>query len=337
MRDWLVRAWYQGHAALWLLRPLSLLYGALSGWRRVAYAQGWKPVYHSRLPVIVVGNITVGGTGKTPTVLAVVRHLQAQGWRPVILSRGYGGASAVYPLQVQPDSKASVVGDEPLLLAQLAQVPVVVDPRRARAAAWVEAQQLGDVLVCDDGLQHYALGRCLEIVVIDGARGLGNGWLLPAGPLREPARRLAQVDCLVLNGEEQPVSSWPAVPAFHLQLRPQAWQSVGTQPARQPPQAGQRVHAVAGIGNPQRFFATLAGLGLQVIPHAFADHQAYQPQDLQFGDDLPVVMTAKDAVKCQDFALPSAWQLPVLAELDDGFFALLDQRLQAVARREWKD
>ncbi|PTQ90377.1 tetraacyldisaccharide 4'-kinase [Agitococcus lubricus] len=320
MSQALVQAWYQGHWALTLLRPLSLVYRVISTVRRWGYRQGYLRSERAALPVIVVGNITAGGTGKTPLTLAIVRYLQTQGYRPAIVSRGYGGKT-VYPALVTAQSHASEVGDEPLLMAQLSGVPVVVAPKRMQAVQLIEQQQLANVIVCDDGLQHYALARDIEIAVIDGERGLGNGRLLPEGPLREPKSRLAEVDFIVVNGS---TNRWPASYAMH--LVPQGLTRVGEH-AYLPPSPPASVHAVAGIGNPARFFATVNQLGFSSINHAFADHHPFIAQDLAFNDDLAIVMTAKDAIKCQHFSALNLWQLPVHAQLDPAFFQQLHQRL----------
>ena len=248
MSQALVKAWYQGHWALTLLKPLSWLYSAITCLRRWAYQHGYLTSQRFDLPVIVVGNITAGGTGKTPLTLAIVEYLKQQGYRPAIVSRGYGGQTQ-YPAQVTLNSTAQQVGDEPLLMFLQSRVPVVVAPKRAEAVAFLQDKQLADVVVCDDGLQHYALARDIEIAVIDGARGLGNGKLLPEGALREPPSRLKTVDLIVVNGQGY---SYPQ--AFQMSLKPNQWQMVGNYPTTEPPKPLQRIHAVAGIGNPERFF-----------------------------------------------------------------------------------
>lgn len=333
MSEKLVNAWYQGHWALILLAPLSMLYRLITTIRRIAYRRGWFEVATFPLPVIVIGNITVGGTGKTPLTLALVKHLQAQGFRPAIVSRGYGGQT-LYPALVTAESQASEVGDEPLFMYQQTGVPVVVAPRRAQAVEYLVKQQLCDVVLCDDGLQHYALARDMELVVIDGERGLGNGQLLPQGPLREMPSRLDSVDLMVVNGINMDSSAQLAAHSYHpMSLEPDAWLAVG-QIHGEVPQPPQKIHALAGIGNPVRFFNALEQQGFQVLAHAFSDHHAFQASDLAFAEDLPVVMTAKDAVKCQSFNLTNAWQVPVVAKLSAAFYQQFDQQFAAVRQRK---
>ncbi len=324
MSQALVKAWYQGHWALVFFKPLSLLYRAITSVRRWAYQKGYLASQRFNLPVIVVGNITVGGTGKTPLTLAIVEFLKQQGYRPAIVSRGYGGQTE-YPAQVTINSTAQQVGDEPLLMFLQSQVPVVVAPKRAQAVAYVQAKQLADVVICDDGLQHYALARDIEIAVMDGARGLGNGKLLPEGALREAPSRLNSVDFIVVNGQ-----GYTHPQAFKMSLKPSEWQMVGDFANKEPPKPTQTIHAVAGIGNPERFFTLLEVQGFTVIKHAFADHHQFTSQDLDFGDELVIVMTAKDAVKCQSFANDKMWQVPVVAQLSDEFYKQLIDKLHNI-------
>jgi len=327
LRQWLESAWYSERAPL-LLRPLSSLYGLLLALRSALYRSGILASGHPGIPVIIVGNLTVGGTGKTPLVQWLAQQLGLQGWQVGIISRGHGGANARRrdaARLVLPDDDAAEVGDEPLLLARETRVPVAIGVRRVQAARLLAAQGC-QVLVADDGLQHLALKRDIEIAVVDGKRPFGNGSLLPAGPLREPASRLADVDAVVVHGDSIPVSNPGAVPAFHMRL--DAEQLVGlVQGNVSEPKAwqGRRVHAVAGIGNPQRFFATLRGLGMQPVEHVFPDHHRYRPADLAFGDALEIVMTAKDAVKCATFATGGMWYLRVAVrfERDDATRLLL--------------
>lgn len=316
MSEALARAWYRGHPALWLLLPLSVLYGAVVAVRRWLYRTGVLASVRVGVPVIVVGNVTVGGTGKTPLTLALIERLRAAGFRPGVVSRGYGG-KAGYPLRLDATTPPAAAGDEPVMLHRRSGVPLVVDPVRSRAARHLLANSDCDVVICDDGLQHLALARDIEIAVVDGTRGLGNGHLLPAGPLREPARRLAQVDLVVVNAEG---GDWPG--AHRMRLLPDALRPVAAG-AGMPPRPGDRVHAVAGIGNPARFFLQLESLGFVVVRHAFPDHHAYAAADLAFGDALPVVMTEKDKVKCEGIAPANAWYLPVSAKLPEPFYESL--------------
>lgn len=321
MSQALVKAWYQGHWALTLLKPFSLLYRAITYVRRWGYQHGYLTSQRFDVPVIVVGNITVGGTGKTPLTLAIVEYLKQQGYSPAIVSRGYGGQTQ-YPAQVSINSTAQQVGDEPLLMFLQSRVPVVVAPKRAEAVAYLQDKQLADVVICDDGLQHYALARDIEIAVIDGARGLGNGKLLPEGALREVPSRLNSVDFIVVNGQ-----GYTHPQAFRMSLQASAWQMVGDFANQEPPKPSQTIHAVAGIGNPERFFMQLEQQGFTLIKHAFADHHQFTRQDLDFSDNLPIVMTAKDAVKCQAFATEKMWQVPVVAQLSEAFYQQLANKL----------
>ncbi len=308
MKRWLEARWYQASSPPLLLRPFAALYGGIgAARRRRARAQAQS------VPVIVVGNISVGGTGKTPFVIWLIELLRAQGWRPGVISRGYGGRAPHYPYAVDANSDPAHSGDEPLLIAQRCACPVVVAPQRCAAVELLLKSADVDIIVADDGLQHYALARDLEICIVDGARGLGNGALLPAGPLREPASRLSEVDLVVVNG-----AGWSAAGLAPLRMGLQAVAAQNLLDKASRPLgdfAGQRVHAVAGIGHPPRFFDTLRGVGIQVVEHAFSDHHAYTAGDLQFGDGLPVLMTEKDAVKCRGGAAADWWAVPVAAAL----------------------
>lgn len=321
--------WHNGHPALRLLLPLSWLFSAVVRYRRHAYQVGKKRRWRSPVPVIVVGNVTVGGTGKTPLTKALVEQLQQAGWKPGIVSRGYGGMTT-YPHLVGPDATPAEVGDEPVFLARRTGVPVVVDPQRPRAVQHLLTHFPDvNVIVSDDGLQHYALARDIEIIMIDGQRGLGSGWLLPAGPLREPATRVAEADFVVLNGPWQAQGDMPSGAATMV-LEPAALQPVSPLDADKPAPTLGPVHAVAGIGHPPRFFELLASLGYGPEPHPFPDHHAYRASDLRFSPPLPVIMTEKDAVKCARFAPPDSWYVPVEAKLPEWFWenvlALLAQR-----------
>ena len=321
----LVEAWYGPRWRLSGLWPLHLLMRALVALRRGLYRMRLLRSEHPGIPVIVVGNLAVGGTGKTPLVHWLADSLRAQGWRPGIVSRGYGGKAAQYPCEVQSDSTAAEVGDEPLLLKQLTGVPVVVDPQRVRAARYLRESGC-DIVISDDGLQHYALRRDIEIVVIDAVRQFGNGWLLPAGPLRELPARLRSVSLVVGNG-----ASIPGLAPHEMRLVPQQCLPVAGVGATKPLSAftGERVHAVAGIGNPGRFFASLRAAGLRVIEHPFPDHHAYQAADLPW-QDAPVLMTEKDAVKCAGFAGPQHWFVRIGADLDNEFSLQLERHLRAL-------
>lgn len=312
MEAWLNSFWYGPARTPWLLRPLAVLFGVLVALRRAAYARGWLRSVRLPRPVIVVGNLTVGGTGKTPLTLWLVVQLQQRGLRPGIVLRGYGGSleRVAGARLVDATHSAAEVGDEALLIAR--RTGCIVAVGRDRTAAARQAIDAGaQVLIADDGLQHLRLQRDLEIVVVDGERGFGNGRLLPAGPLREPLQRLRGVGLVVQNGGARPLQAGVLpmhVLGTHLQR-------VDGQGAPEPLAAwrGREVHALAAIGNPQRFFAVLEAAGLRLKRHVLPDHHALRAQDLQFADGLPLLMTEKDAVKCRDFAQAGHWYLPVQA------------------------
>lgn len=311
MREWLIRRWYQSTAPIFL-KPFSWIYAALVFIRTKCYE--WNLLQSTKLPVpvLVVGNITAGGTGKTPLTIAIVQALKERGWHPGIISRGYGSGLA-YARAVLPQQAVETCGDEPLLMVRATGVPVWVGHDRvATGQALLAANPEVNVILADDGLQHLALARDFEIVVIDGVRGLGNGKLLPAGPLRESASRLNQVDAVVVNGAKA-----LSGPHYSLELKPLEWVSL-TQPTMSfPPEkfAGQTCHGVAGIGNPSRFFATLRDLGVESIEHPFPDHYAFSPTDLQFNPSLPILMTQKDGIKCRDWAPENTYELKLAIEI----------------------
>ncbi len=318
LERWLLRRWYGGVAPGLGLRLLAGVYGGAMAVRGALYRRGLLKVHHLRVPVIVVGNLVAGGSGKTPLTIALAKGLVAQGWRPGIVSRGYGRRSHE-PVRVQPDLSPEVCGDEPLLIARQTGLPVFVDSDRVAAARRLVSEGC-NLILADDGLQHARLGRDIEIEVIDGERGHGNGRLLPAGPLREPATRKAEFQ--VINGGSASEVQWPmrlvladAQPLSGGAARPLA------------SFAGQAVHAVAGIGNPSRFFSALRAQGLLPVEHAFPDHHAYLAADLQFSPALPLLMTEKDAVKCAEFEPATAYAVPVCAHLPPALFAALHARL----------
>jgi tetraacyldisaccharide 4'-kinase len=323
------RVWYTDQGWHYPLIPLSWLYQSVAAWRR-RRAQRRQPTIH--VPIIVVGNLTVGGTGKTPLVIKLAQYLSAQRFKVGIVSRGYGGRAPYYPYPVTATGNPRQVGDEPVVIAQRTGLPVVVAPERNQAVQYLIERHGCDIILSDDGLQHYAMPRAFEIAVIDGERGFGNEYCLPAGPLREPCSRLAQVDLVVVNTPSRqtmanlqqryalPHSSandasnipWLAmqmVPGRLINLcRPEF--TFTSECLR-----GKTLHAVAAIGHPERFFQTLHTMQLTPQCHAFADHHMWQPHDLAFGDDAIVVMTEKDAVKCRSWATPNLWYLPVDAQL----------------------
>ena len=300
-----------------LLSPLALLYAAIMRVRYFLYRKNILKSIHFSVPVVVVGNITVGGTGKTPLVMAIAEHFKNLGYRPGLVSRGYGGKARIWPQWVTENSDPNLVGDEPILLVQKTKLPMVVAPDRVAAVLMLLKKTDCNLVVSDDGLQHLAMGRTCEIVIVDAERQFGNGLCLPAGPLREPISRLKTVNAIVMNGDCVRNS------VFSMELLPQDLQSISENLAASPPTPPMRVHAVAGIGNPERFFLQLEHLGFEIIRHAFSDHYVFLKTDLEFGDDLPIIMTEKDAVKCRQFDLKNAWCLPVRAQLSQEFFLML--------------
>jgi len=308
-----MRFWYRRGAIAWLLWPVSLLFGLAVLARRILYKVRILASKHPGIPVIIVGNVTVGGSGKTPLVIWIAEFLKAKGFSPGIVSRGYG-AKVPAPRAATIADEAAEVGDEPVLLSRRSGCPVWVGADRLQVIAALRAANPDvNVLILDDGLQHYRLRRDLEIAVVD-ARGVGNGFLLPAGPLREPAWRLRTVDAVVANGASRKED-------FTMLLAGDTLHRMTDARERRPLKAfaGQRVHAVAGIGDPKRFFLQLGAAGVKVQPHPFPDHHAFTPRDLEFGDGLPVLMTEKDAVKLRHAARPEWWVLPVTARLDAAF------------------
>lgn len=313
-------AWYGTARAPWWTGPLSWLYGALTSCRRGLYRLGVLRSVRLPVPVVVIGNLSVGGTGKTPLTIALAEALRKRGYTPGVVSRGYGG-SQKEPLLLGDQPDPSRVGDEPCLI-RASGVPVAVGRDRP-AAAELLLEAGCDLVIADDGLQHYALARDLEICVIDGVRRFGNGRLLPAGPLREPMSRLQRVSYRVCNGGVVAPGDVP------MELRGGTVRALVDEHIKPLTEfAGQTVHAVAAIGHPVRFFASLRSQGLQVIEHAFPDHHAFVPDDLSFDDDRPVLMTEKDAVKCRAFAQPHWWSVPVRAVLPPAFFDDIETRLQ---------
>lgn len=326
--------WYDdGRVPLWA-RVLAPVYGMAIGLRRTAYRRGWLARQTVGVPVVVVGNVTAGGTGKTPLTIALVERLREAGWKPGVASRGYGRSDAKTARWVDATTATEVGGDEPVLIAAKTGVPVRVDRDRAAAArALVETGC--DVIVCDDGLQHYRLARDVEIEVTDVHRRYGNGRLIPAGPLREPASRARECDFHVVNlGQEGQANRSPAAGFGEWAMRLRIDTALPLLGGRGRPLhgfSGQRVHAVAGISHPERFFAMLRQAGIGVVPHAFPDHHAYASGDLAFGSELPVLMTEKDAVKCRGFANDWCFSVPLLAELPEAFWVALLDRLKKLA------
>jgi tetraacyldisaccharide 4'-kinase len=320
--------WYGDHPLGACLAPAAWLFAAGVALRRTLYRIKLLPATRLPVPVVVIGNITVGGTGKTPLVVWAAETLRHRGYRPGIVSRGYLGHAKRWPQQVRPDSDPGMVGDEAVMLARRTDCPVVASgPARAAAATALVQYSGCNVVLSDDGLQHLALARDMEIVVIDGERRFGNGRCLPAGPLREPVSRLNRVDFVIVNGGS---------PNAGIVMRLEAGAPTSLcEPGRQTTFStfrGAPVHAVCGIGNPSRFFRQLQSKGLEIIPHRFPDHHAFQPEDLNFDDDYPLLMTEKDAVKCARFAGDRMWYVPVNAVLPSTFSGEFLQTLERIEK-----
>lgn len=348
MKQALLRCWYGRCSPLFLplhlllLVPLSLMFGLLVRLRHGLYRRGVFQVERLPVPVIVVGNLNVGGSGKTPLTITLVQSLRQAGFTPGIVSRGYGG-SAQAAMPVRAESDPAIVGDEPVLMARRAVCPVWIGRKRVEAARRLLAfHPEVDVLIADDGLQHLALARDVELVVVDAVRGFGNRWLLPAGPLREPLARLSQVDAVVINGEmPAALDGLPAdCPQFKMQISGARFVNLAD-PAQCVAAAhftggagADALHAIAGIGHPERFFNQLAGLGVHAISHVFADHHAYVESDLPAGN---VLMTEKDAVKCARLggspARNDLWFLAVDAVVDAGLQPLITHLLNLRKRK----
>ena len=325
--DRITDLWYGRGAATVALLPLAWAFQLVSNARRQAYSSGLLGTSRPEAPVIVVGNINVGGTGKTPLVAWLCHYLARHDWRPGIISRGYGGRARHWPQQVRPDSDPVVVGEEAVLLARRCHVPIAVGPERGAAAEGLIEHYGCNIIVSDDGLQHYALERDLEIAVVDGVRRFGNGLLLPAGPLREPVTRLGQADLIVTYG-------LPARGEFPMKYAGDEFRAVVDRERRVNVRDFQQreVHAVTGIGDPERFFTSLRSRNFRLHRHAYPDHHRFTADQIAFDDDLPVVMTEKDAIKCERFAGKRHWYLPVEAQLPEVFERRLEILLSRIKR-----
>lgn len=315
----ITRAWYRrGPSWIWLLMPLEWLVLLV-----VKKRFKNRTIVQATPPVIIVGNITVGGTGKTPCVQALIEWAKTQGLQPGVISRGYGAATANFPILITSDTDVTTAGDEAKMLADTTGVPVVIDHNRARALDYLKNYPV-NIVISDDGLQHYPLPRNIEIAVIDGQRLLGNGHCLPVGPLREPKWRLETVDLILQNGGCNPYKS-----AQLFNLRPCSWVNVKTGASLDLIELDKSVHyhAVAGIGNPGRFFQTLKELGIRATSQSFPDHHDYSEQDFYFANGDAILMTEKDAIKCIDFAPENWWYLKVIAEIPESALQKITQLL----------
>jgi tetraacyldisaccharide 4'-kinase len=313
LSEFLDSVWYARHPAVVVLAPIAWVYRGVVALRRIAYSSGLLSSFKADIPVVVVGNISTGGTGKTPLVIWLVEYFRSLGYTPGVVARGYRGRAKVWPQQVRADSDPAVVGDESIVIARRARCPVAVGPRRGEAVDALLRHAACDIVISDDGLQHYSLERNYEIAVIDGVRRMGNGRCLPAGPLREPVARLRTVDLIVTNGIAARGEFGMTYVATHVH---KLGDGEKIEIEKFTPRA---VHAVAGIGNPERFFAMLRAKGFTIKQHPFRDHVRYRKSDLEFGDDLPIIMTEKDAVKCEHLRVSQCWYIPITAELPEVF------------------
>jgi len=319
--------WYSKSFIVLLLLPLSWLFRIISILRRVLYKAGLFKTHQIAVPVIIVGNINVGGTGKSPLVIWLAEFLKESGYLPGIISRGYGGSSEIWPQQIVEGSNAEAVGEEAIMISRRSRCPMAVGPDCVAAARSLLQYTDCDVIISDDGLQHYSLGRDIEIIVIDGVRRFGNGYFLPAGPLRESKERLKEVDLVVTNGTAGPNE-------FQMKLvNDKVLNCKDSTISREFSDfKSKEVHAVAAIGHPKRFFNELKTMGINVIEHAFRDHYFFKAKDIRYNDGKDVLMTEKDAVKCKSFAEPHHWFVPINAEMDEKF----GQRLLALLERKVK-
>ena len=316
--QWLETRWYEDSVIFWLI-PLGFIYQRIIQIRQLLYQHNFLKTEALPVPVIVVGNITVGGTGKTPLIIWMAQYLQQRGFNPGVISRGYGGKAKTWPQVVTANSDCKMVGDEPIVIARQVSCPIAVGPSRVEDAQLLITDFKCDIILSDDGLQHYRLGRTIEIAVIDGERGLGNGACLPAGPLREPRCRLDQVDAVIVNGlASHDTHNMQMVGGDAINLL-----TGEKKPLKE--FSGIHFHLVAGIGHPQRFFNTLAEYGVQGEQHVFPDHHYFQLEDINFSDQKPVLMTEKDAVKCNAFAHESMWYMPIVAKPSTSFVSLFQQ------------
>lgn len=308
--------WYRepDHIISKLLSPLSWLFAVCVSSRQWLYQQNYLRSYCYPVPVIVVGNITVGGTGKTPLVIGLANFLKSKGYKPGIVSRGVGGPKQDKPYCVRAGDSYKKIGDEAQLLAQNTHCPIVLCTNRAKAVAHLINMNHVNVILSDDGLQHYRLKRAIEIAVVDGTRLFGNDKLLPAGPLREHKNRLNDVDFVVFNTLEKDKTYTFYLKAYELISVTQPKKRIGLDQLQ-----GKKIHAIAGIGNPQRFFDSLKQYECEIIAHVFPDHHIFSPNDVKFDDNLPVLMTEKDAVKCQAFANEDCWYLKVVPVINETF------------------
>ncbi len=314
--SWLVNSWYKKSVVRYVLAPLSAIYRLAVTLNRKLYDWNLKRTFKFDIPVIVVGNLTVGGTGKTPFVIWLVENLKKEGFKPGVVSRGYGSGITEPTIIDLKQHTAFSVGDEPFLIAERTGVAVAVCPKRSQAVAKLMYDTDCDCIIADDGLQHYALARNIEILMIDGQRRFGNGYCLPAGPLREPLYRVNSFDLKVVKGVAKSGE-------FSMTLKSGSLLPVGKNSSALAPKPGQKIHAVSGLASPKSFFDSLVGKGFDVIIHEFPDHHPFCLNDFNFNDNLPIIMTEKDAVKCRVFADDRFWFLPINANVSQKILDLI--------------
>ncbi len=340
MQDKLINFWYSQSYWRWVLLPCHLILRILIILRSVLYRMGWFKSITLPVPVWVVGNITVGGTGKTPFVIWLVEALKKRNVRVGIVSRGYGGYSDHYPLMITDETPIYVSGDEPALLYRRLKVPVVIDPKRARAAQWLLENNDVDIIISDDGLQHYALQRQTEIAIIDGQRKLGNRLLIPLGPLREPVSRLKKVDCVLeqVNKDTQVIMDLNQLQKKYFVIQPTAWVNVKTGERQSIHQAVfkscETIEAICGIGNPKKFESSLQNLGINYHLTVYPDHHAFNEKELIQYHNETLIMTEKDAQKCRDFAKDDWWYLEIDIELSHDAVQCIDTLIEEFKARD---
>lgn len=331
MRNKIQQGWRNPGILNYLLLPVSWLYSLLIDIRRWAYQIKLLPSNSVSVPVIVVGGITAGGAGKTPVVIALVEYLNKHGYKPGVISRGYGGNSSTWPRQVDSQTTAEMVGDEPQLIFERCDIPVVVGPNRVDVANWIIDKCGCDIIISDDGFQHFALNRDIDIVVVDGQSGMGNGWCLPSGPLRE-TNGLSRANWILINGSgsiaKQLCEQYPEKTVIGEMALSNVVALHGDQRKTLEQFVGQTIIAMAGVGNPDRFFSQLETKGLTIQPHPFEDHHLFQEQDLHLFENQTILMTEKDAIKCRRLkGISNAWYAPGNLEIDSSFFKQIDLAL----------
>ena len=314
------KVWYSKNIFSLLLSPLSLIYISIIYLRYTLYQLGLISITKINVPTIVIGNIVAGGTGNTPLVIWLAKYFKDKGFLPGIVSRGYGGTYLSNIELVKPTSNPLLVGDEPVIIARNTNCPVVVAKKRAKGAKELVEKYNCNIILCDDGMQHYSLARDIEIAVIDGQRRFGNNYCFPAGPLREPKSRIFKADLIVSKYNARTCEHKMDYIYHQLVSLNELSKTIPISDLY-----GMTVHAIAGINNPDHFFSYLRSHKLELIIHKFPDHYSYTEDDVKFDDNFPVVMTEKDAVKCLNYSSDKHWYIPISAELSKSFVCDLDK------------